>query len=287
MTFIYVCLCLAALAVLVPVINVIASSFSSPRAIAEGRVSFLPVEPTLVGYTMVLSSKAVQTGFLNSLFYTTVGTAVSVILTVLAAYPLSRRDMYGRGVLMFLFVLPMFISGGLIPTYLVVSKLGMIDTPWAMIFPTALGLFNLIITRTFFQINIPEELLQAAQIDGCSDFKFVTHVVLALSKPVLAVIILLYAIGKWNSYFEALIYVHKLSLQPLQIVLRDILTLSTFTTEMSTEQASIFMDVEDARYIGFLLKYSLIIIASLPFMFLYPFIQKYFIKGILIGSLKG
>lgn len=287
MIFVYTILSLILLVILIPIINVIASSLSSPKAVSQGRVSLWPIDFTFVGYTTVLRSPMIKIGFTNSIINTVCGTAYSVILTILAAYPLSRRDLYGRGFFMFLFTLTMFIGGGLIPSYLLVSRLGLINTRWAVIIPGAVGVWNVIVTRTFFQINIPEELLQAAQIDGCDDFRFVWNVVLALSKPIIAVQILLYAVGQWNSYFSALLYINKVELMPLQIVLRNILQLTQMTADMTPDRLMAYMAAEDARYISYAIKYSLIIIASLPIMILYPFIQKYFIKGVLIGSLKG
>lgn len=288
MTFIYMLLSLAAASILLPVMNVIASSFSSPKAISIGRVTFWPVNPTTLGYSLVFRSATVQNGFLNSLIYTSAGTAFSVFLTILAAYPLSRRDLYGRSFFMFLFTLTMFISGGLIPTYMVVNRLGMVDTRWALIIPGAVGVWNIIITRTFFQINIPEELLNAAQIDGCSDFRFVVRVVLPLSTPIIAVQILMFAVGQWNSYFHAIVYIHKPALQPLQVVLRNILILSSsMTWELNASTLTSALAGDDFALISYLLKYSLIVVASTPIMILYPFIQKYFIRGVLIGSLKG
>lgn len=288
MTVIYFFLIAITVSILLPVINIVASSFSSSKAVSLGKVTFWPVDTTLVGYSLVLRSTSVQRGFLNSLIYTSAGTAFSVFLTILAAYPLSRKDLFGRRFFMFMFTLTMFIGGGIIPTYLVVHRLGMTNTRWALIIPGALGVWNIIVSRTFFQINIPDELLHAAQIDGCNDYRFLTQIVLPLSVPIIAVQVLMFAVGNWNSYFSALIYLHKDGLQPLQIVLRNILMLSSsLSWDLNAATLGSLIPGDEMSTISYLLKYSLIVIASTPMMILYPFIQKYFIKGVLIGSLKG
>ncbi|MGH2618662.1 MAG: carbohydrate ABC transporter permease, partial [Thermomicrobiales bacterium] len=222
-------------------------------------------------------------GFLNSLFYTVVGTAVSVTLTILAAYPLSRKDLYGRGVFMFLFLFTLLFSGGLIPTYLVVKEMGMLNTRWALIVPTALSVWNLIITRTYFQTAIPDELHDAATIDGANDFRFLRDMVLPLSGPIIAVNALFYAVGHWNAYFDALIYLNDESLYPLQLVLRQILILNQTNLRMTGDVTSMLA----REYLADLLKYALIVVATVPLLLVYPFVQKHFVKGALIGSLKG
>jgi multiple sugar transport system permease protein/putative aldouronate transport system permease protein len=202
---------------------------------------------------------------------------------MLAAYPLARPNLPYKGLLMFLFTFTMMFSGGMIPTYILVRSLGMIDTVWAMIIPGALSVYNMIITRTFLQTNVPSELLEASQIDGCSDTRFFFKVVLPLSKAIIAVITLYYAVGHWNSYFNAFLYLNTSRLYPLQIVLRDILLANTF-------DASLIVDEELAaakQGLADLLKYSLMVVSSLPVILMYPFVQKYFTKGVLIGSIKG
>jgi ABC-type glycerol-3-phosphate transport system permease component len=212
-----------------------------------------------------------------------VGTAINIVMTIAAAWPLSRKDLWGRGPLTGFFVFTMLFSGGLISTYLVVQGLGMVDKRTAMVIPTALSIWNMIICRTYFQTSIPDELVEAAELDGCSDLATIWYVVLPLSTPIIAVIGLFYAIGHWNSYFQALIYLTSANLYPLQIVLRNILVLHQI-------DATMIMDVEEimAREgMKDLLQYSLIVVASAPVLALYPFAQKYFVKGLLIGSLKG
>ncbi|WNQ10209.1 carbohydrate ABC transporter permease [Paenibacillus aurantius] len=278
----YTFLTLVLLASLYPLVNIISSSFSSSDAVIAGRVWLLPVDPTLEGYAAVFKNKEIWRGFSNSLFYMIVGTVINVIITLMAAYPLSRPDFYGRNPLMFLFVFTMMFSGGLIPTYLVVRDLGLLDSRWAMILPGALSIWNMIITRTYFQTTIPQELLEAAQMDGSDDFTFVRKVVLPVSGPIIAVISLFYAVGHWNSFFNALLYLKSEDLFPLQLVLRKILIQNEISGEMiDAEQAAALVGLRD------LLKYSLIVVAITPMLVVYPFVQKYFVKGMMIGSLKG
>ncbi|MEF3306604.1 carbohydrate ABC transporter permease [Paenibacillus sp. GYB003] len=279
----YIVLSLFLVTVLYPLIYVASASVSSSDAVIAGEVWLWPVRPTLEGYAAVFRHKLIWSGFMNSVFYTAAGTAINVAMTILAAYPLSRKDFYGKNVFMFLFVFTMMFSGGLIPTYLVVKDLGLLNTVWSMLLPGALGVWNMIITRTYFQTTIPDELLEASQLDGCTDFQFVRKIVLPLSGPIIAVITLFYAVGHWNSYFNALIYLKSQHLFPLQLVLRDILVQNDVDLNM-------LMDVqEQAKREGLreLLKYSLIVVASVPLLVVYPFVQKYFVKGIMIGSLKG
>lgn len=269
--------------VLYPLLFIVSSSFSSSSAVIAGKVWLWPVDPTLEGYKAVFQYKKIWTGFANSLFYTTVGTIVNVALTVMAAYALSRKDLRGRQFIMLLFVFTMLFSAGLIPSYLVVKELGLLDTRWSMIIPSAVAAWNVIIARTFFQVTIPDELLEASQIDGCNDFGFFFRIVLPLSAPILAVLALFYATGHWNQYFQALIYLRSPERFPLQIILRDILI-------QNEVDASMMMDVSSmAKRDGLrqLLKYSLIVIASVPALIMYPFVQKHFVKGVMVGSLKG
>lgn len=269
--------------VLYPLLFIVSSSFSSSSAVIAGKVWLWPVDPTLEGYKAVFQYKKIWTGFANSLFYTTVGTIVNVALTVMAAYALSRKDLRGRQFIMLLFVFTMLFSAGLIPSYLVVKELGLLDTRLSMIIPSAVAAWNVIIARTFFQVTIPDELLEASQIDGCNDFGFFFRIVLPLSAPILAVLALFYATGHWNQYFQALIYLRSPERFPLQIILRDILI-------QNEVDASMMMDVSSmAKRDGLrqLLKYSLIVIASVPALIMYPFVQKHFVKGVMVGSLKG
>lgn len=268
-----------------PLVYVISASFSSPTAIIQGAVFLWPVEPNLEGYIAVLTNDAIMLGFGNSFFYMIVGTLVNISLTVLIAYPLSRTDFFGRRFMSLMLVFTMIFNAGLIPNYMLIKSLGLMDTRAVMIIPTALNVWNVMITITYFRTTIPKELLEASQIDGCDDFKFVRMIVIPLSKPIIAVITLFYAVEHWNSYFNALIYLKSASLRPLQIVLREILVQNQISIDMISS-----MDPEALaakENLATLLKYSLIIISSLPLMILYPFIQKHFVKGIMVGSVKG
>jgi putative aldouronate transport system permease protein len=283
LTAIYIFLGLLLVAIAYPLIYIVSSSFSSYIAVRAGRVWLWPVDPSLVGYQFVFRDPTIVSGYLNSAFYTFAGTALSVTLTIMMAYPLSLKDFWGRRLFIWALLFAFIFNGGLIPFYLVVKSLGMIDTRWAMIVPSALGIFQVMLAKTFFQSTIPTELNEAAQLDGCSDVRFLISIVLPLSKPIIAVLVLLYAIGQWNSYFNALIFLNSDSLYPLQLVLRSILILgqSQATKQVITpEQLQIF------EQISTLTKYSLIVVASVPVLLLYPLAQKYFVKGVMLGSLK-
>jgi putative aldouronate transport system permease protein len=280
--FVYLFLVAILLVVLYPMVYIVSASFSSPLAVTAGKVWLFPVDFSLRGYEVTFQNPQIVTGYLNSLFYTVAGTLISVVLTVFVAYPLSRRDLYGSNVLMFLITFTLIFSGGLIPTYLVVKDLGMIDTRWALLIPQAIAAFQVIIARTFFRSAIPDELVEAAELDGCNDLQFLWSVVLPLSKPIIAVLALMYAVSQWNGYFDALIYLKSSELQPLQLVLRNILILNT-TSSGSMDAAA----MAQRRQLADLLKYCLVVVGSVPVLLIYPFVQRYFVKGVLIGSIKG
>ncbi|MEC0176989.1 carbohydrate ABC transporter permease [Paenibacillus favisporus] len=279
----YAVLSIILIVVLYPLVFVVSASFSSSTAVLSGRVWLWPVEPTLEGYRAVFKNAMVVKGFLNTMFYTVAGTGINLVLSVMAAYPLSRKDFRGRNGFMLLFVFTMMFSGGLIPSYLLVKDLGMIDTVWAMLLPTALSVWNVIIMRTYFQTTIPDELLEASQLDGCSDLRFLLRIVLPLSGPILAVIALFYAVGHWNQYFNAMIYLKRAELYPLQLVLRDILVQNEVNIDMLGDAKT----AAARQGLRELLKYSLIVVTSFPLLVVYPFVQKFFVKGVMIGSLKG
>jgi putative aldouronate transport system permease protein len=281
MVGVYILLTTFLLAVLLPLIYIVASSFSDPRAVSAGRVSLWPVGFTLEGYSAVLRDPQILTGFGNSVFYTVVGTFISLVLTVALAYPLSRQDFWGRSVIAAGVVFTMLFAGGLIPTYLVVQELGLLNTRWALILPQAVGVWQVILGMAFFRVSIPDELYEAAQLDGSSDLRFLWSVVLPLSKPLLAVIALMYAITQWNSYFDALLYIRDPDLYPLQLVLRNILILNQSVTGMDAAEMLRRQELAD------LLKYSLIVVATVPMMLIYPFVARYFTKGVMIGAVKG
>jgi putative aldouronate transport system permease protein len=268
--------------VLLPLIYIVASSFSSPAAVNAGRVRFWPVEFSLEAYRSVLSNSEVLQGYYNSLIYAVAGTAISVTLTVAIAYPLSRKTFYGRNVLMTLLIFTMLFSGGVIPTYMVVHDLGMLNTRWAMLIPNAIGVWQVIIARTFFANSIPDELYEAAMLDGASEIRTLRSVVLPLSKPLLAVLALMYTIYQWNTYFDALVYLKDSDLFPLQIVLRNILLLNTPRTG-ATDMAQQMHQIQLAN----VLRYALIVVSSLPVLIIYPFVARHFTKGVMVGAVKG
>jgi putative aldouronate transport system permease protein len=277
-----VMLWIALIAVAVPLIYVVASSFSSASAVSAGRVLLWPVEPSLQAYKDALSNPQVLQGYYNSLIYAIGGTMISVTLTVAIAYPLSRRTFFGRNLIMSLLIFTMLFSGGLIPTYLVVQNLGMLNTRWALLIPSAIGVWQVIIARTFFRSTIPDELYEAATLDGASDLRFLWSIVLPLSKPMLAVIALMYAIYQWNSYFDALVYLKDTNLYPLQIVLRNILIQNT----ISDPSKDVAQQLE-RQQLANVLKYALIVVSSLPVLIIYPFIARHFTKGVMVGAVKG
>lgn len=276
-------LTLMLLAVLYPLYFIIIASISNPDRIFAGDVWLYPVEITFEGYSRIFQDGKIWTGYKNTIIYTVLGTALNVSLTLTAAYALSRKDFYGRTFFMMMFVFTMFFSGGLIPTYLLVQNLGMVNTMWAMIIPKAVAIWNIIVARTFFQATIPQEMLEAAKVDGCSNTKFFTKIVLPLSKPIIAVMVLFYAVGHWNSYFDALVYLNDESLYPLQLILRNIL----IQNEAAATMVSDLESVAAQQRIADLIKYGVIIVGSLPLLIVYPFVQKYFVQGVMIGGIKG
>lgn len=270
------------IAVLYPIIYVISASFSSGNAIATGKVWLWPVEFTLDGYAAVFKYKDIWIGYRNSIIYTVAGTLINVCMTMICAYPLSRKNLRGRNKIMFLFTFTMLFNGGMLPNYILISKLKMINTAWSLLLPGAISVYNMIVARTFIQSNIPDELLESSRIDGCDDIRFFFKMVLPLSKAILAVLVIWYAVGHWNSYFNAFLYLNDKSKYPLQIYLREILVLGEVQSDMidgETESA--------IRNLKYLLKYSTIVVSTVPLYAIYPFIQKYFVKGVMIGSVKG
>ena len=266
--------------VLYPVIYIISSSFSSPKPLISGNVLLLPVDFTLTGYKAVLRYDNVWVGFRNSLFYMVFGTAINLVMTTLAAYPLSRKDVPFKGIIMFLFTFTMIFNAGMIPNYLLIRDLGILNTIWTMLLPGAVSVYNMIVMRTFFMTSIPEDLLEASKLDGCTDFQYLRKVVLPLSKSILAVIVMYYAVGHWNAYFNAFLYLSDDRLYPLQIFLRDIL----ISNQVGAEMMDTYSENVGIEYV---LKYALIVIATIPMMVIYPFVQKHFQKGVMIGAVKG
>ncbi|QHQ60891.1 ABC transporter permease subunit [Anaerocolumna sedimenticola] len=269
--------------VLYPCIFVLAASFSSGSAVQAGKVFLWPVDFSLEGYKAVFKTSSVWTGFRNSLFYTLAGTFINIFITIITAYSLARADLPGRNGIMLFFTFTMFFNGGMITTYILVKNLNMINTVWAMLIPGALGVYNMIIARTFIQSNIPLELLEAAKMDGCSDIKFLTGIVVPLSKAVIAVLVLFYGVGHWNAYFNPMIYLNTKELYPLTLFLREILMADQIDPSTIQDPE---LQAQLARMAG-VIKYSLIVVSMVPILIIYPFIQKYFVKGVMIGSVKG
>ena len=269
--------------IMYPLIYVLSSSFSSGAAVTTGKVLLWPVDFCLTGYEVVLANKAVWKGYGNTLFYTILGTAFNVVLTTLAAYPLSRAKFRGKGLYMALFMIPMFFTGGMIPTYLLMSNLHLVNTRWALVVIGGISTYNMIVMRTFFQNSIPGELLEAAKIDGISDIGYLFKIVLPLYKAIIAVISLYYSVTHWNTYFNGLLYLRKRELYPLQMVLREILNASKITaTDIDDLEA--LAKIQEAADV---MKYALIVVSVVPMLILYPFIQKFFEKGVMVGSVKG
>jgi putative aldouronate transport system permease protein len=280
----YILLILLLILVLYPIIYIISCSLSDGNALMSGKVKLLPVGFTLDSYEAVFKYKSIWSGFKNSIIYTVIGTLLSMTLTLFAAYPLSRDDFRGSKIFTALFLFTMMFSGGLIPTYLLVKNLRMIDSMWAIILPGSVSAYNMIIARTFFKQTIPKELLEASEMDGCSDFRFFTQIVIPLSKPIVAVLCLWVAVALWNSYFNPMIYINTVEKYPLQLVLRKILLMSQVDLTSTTVDP---VKIAKNRYLSEMLKYGTIIVSSLPLMIVYPFVQKYFVKGVMIGSVKG
>jgi len=273
---------------LYPLLNVVAVSFSSSDAFVSGRVWLLPVNPTFEFYQMLFKIKQIWIGYGNSFIYTFAGTGLSLALTVMAAYPLSRRFLMGRAFFMTLFLITMFFGGGLVPSFILVKNLGMFNTRAALIIPGAIAVWHIIVARTFFISSIPQELYDAAEIDGANDFRLLFSLVLPLSLPLLAVLALWCAVGIWNSFFGALIYLTDSSKYPLQLVIRDYFgdpknmdaAMRQFGLLGNRDSAVVYSKRE-------VLKYAIVVVSSLPMVMLYPFVQRHFVKGVMLGSLKG
>lgn len=270
-----------------PLWFVVIASFSEPNEVWMGNVILWPKGFTLVAYEALKDYGDIWLGYRNTLFYTIVGTLINMVMTVFAAYPLSRKDFMPRNVLMVFFMITMYFSGGLIPTYLVVNKLHLTNTVWAMIIPGAISFYNVIVTRTYFINSIPPSLQEAAELDGANTFQLMIKVILPLSKPILAVIGLYYAVGHWNDFYTALIYVNDRALLPLQSFLRDLLMSSKLSISGTNASGMDAATLEAKRQLAQTLKYSVIIVSTVPVLCVYPFIQKYFVKGVMIGSVKG
>ena len=286
LNFVYIFVGLFTLAVLYPLAYVISCSFSSPAALIAGKVFLWPVDFGFMGYEAVFKTAQVWFGYRNSLIYTTTGTVLSVMVNMAAAFPLTRREFRAKGTITWLYAITMFIGGSLIPGYLLVLNLGMMDTMWALIVPGLTSAWSIIIARTFIVSSIPEELYEAASSEGCDYFSYFLRIILPLSKAIMAVLALGYATYMWNSYFSALLYLKTPEKYPLQLILKNILV-SNIVDFTAMDKMTNIKDMMERKYLSELLKYSLIVVSSVPLMIFYPFIQKYFIKGVMVGSIKG
>lgn len=284
----HVLLILVVIACLYPLYFTVIASFSDPYSVVRGQVIFWPQGFTLDSYRAVFQYKQLWVGYRNTILYTIVGTLYNLFLLLPCAYAMAKRGLKGKGVLMGLFVFTMYFSGGMIPSYLIMKQLGLINTPWVLILPGAFSVYNMIVTRTYFSSSFPEALAEAAKIDGAGEFRIFLTICLPLSGAIIAVMALFNALGHWNSYFNALIYINDSELYPLQLVLRQILVLNQSmnvdSSTMTTEEIAYQLQ---KAYMAETMKYSVLFIANLPMLVAYPFVQKYFVKGVMIGSVKG
>lgn len=281
-TILYVIAAILILITLYPMYFIIIASFSDPALVSQGKIMFIPRGINFKAYKQLAGYAKLWVGYKNTILYVIGGTIMTLVVNIPASYALSRKNMYGRNVMTFFYLIPMFFTGGLIPTYMAVKDFGLLDTYWVMIVPFSVVTYYIIVGRTFFQNSIPDDLWEAAQLDGCGYLGFFFKIVLPLSKAVIAVIALWAAVGQWNSYFNALIYLRSEELQPLQIVLRNILVSNQTIAAQTTGAAAV-----EAKQMADLIKYAVIVVSSAPIMCMYPFVQKYFNQGVMLGSVKG
>lgn len=275
-------LVLAVISILIPLIYVFIASFMDPSTLLTKGISFNPSEWSLAGYKKIFEDQSIVRGFMNSMLYSTAFTLITVVITIFAAYPLAQQDFVGKKAVMTMFIITMFFNGGLIPTYLLVKDLGMLNTIWAVLIPGAVNVWNIILAKAFFE-GIPKEIIEAAKIDGASSYRIFFDIILPLAKPIICVIALYAFVGQWNSYFDAMIYLKNDNLAPLQLVLRRILIQNQPMPGMISDQLA----MAEVKKIAEIIKYSAIVISSIPLLLMYPFFQKYFEKGVMVGSVKG
>ena len=280
---VYTTVALISVMILYPLWFVIIASISDPNLVATGEVLLLPKGITFEGFKYIFRDPRIWSGYYNTIRYTVVGTMLALFITIPAGYALSRTDMKGRGIIMKLLIVTKYFSGGLIPTYLVVDALGFVNTPYVLMILGSFSVFNLILCRTYFLNTMPVELQEAAEIDGCGIFQYFMKIVIPLSKSIIAIMVLYYAVGHWNSFFNGLVYVTDSDLYPLQLILRDILITGQSVDPSTVDPESLELMKQIARTI----QYGVIIVSSLPVLVLYPFVQKHFVKGVMIGSVKG
>jgi ABC-type glycerol-3-phosphate transport system permease component len=280
----YILLLFCGTVVLIPLLNVFAQSLSDPYAVLGGRVILWPRNFTLETFKLILRNRNIMIGYVNTLYYAFFGTVINLLMTIMCAYPLSRKNFVGRNFFMLIFAFTMMFGGGMIPTYIVIKNLGLLDSRWVMLLPCAMTVWNMILARTFFQNTIPVELYESAEMDGASDIKTLVSIVIPLSTPIIAVLTLFYAVSvHWNSYFDAMMYLKSQNLFNIQLILRNaIANISTLLNQSGDLTA-----MEQTLAYAEASKYVIIVISMLPVLIIYPFVQKYFIKGIMIGAIKG
>lgn len=286
-TVIFIILTLILFVVAYPLYWVIISSFSDPTAVSAGKVLLRPIGFTLKGYAEVFKNSQVMRGFFNSIVITFVGVCVNLAVTLPTAYALSRDNFSGKKPITIFYMITMFFGGGMIPTYLVVKNMQLLNTIWALVLPGCLSVYNMIVARTFFKSNISEELYEAGEIDGCTQSRFFFQIALPLSKAIIAIMVLYYGVGHWNSYFSALLYISDQDKYPLQLVLRNILITNQTALSQTATTAAARAALQEQQQLMDVMKYSLIIISSVPVLIMYPLVQKHFVKGVMIGSVKG
>lgn len=266
-----------------PLYFIVIASFSDPTLVYQGKVRLFPQGITFIGYIKTFANSGLWTAYKNTILYTIVGTAINVVMTMTAAYALSVKEMYGRRVVMFLITFTMYFSGGMMPTYFLVKDLGLLDSIWSMVLPGAVSAYNLMIARSFLESNIPKELYEAAEMDGCSRLTFFGKIVLPLSGTLIAILVLFYGVSHWNTYFDALMYIQDRDKFPLQVILREILLQNSFSVDevMDPDLMAVLEQLKNS------IKYVVIIVSSVPVLILYPLLQKHFVKGVMIGSVKG
>lgn len=266
---------------LYPLLYVVACSFSDPLSVVQSRITLLPQGPTLAAYERVFRNEMIMSGYKNTLVYTLLGTAINVVITLMTAYPLSRPDLVGKKAVNSMIAFTMLFSGGMVPTFLVVKDLGLMDSVWAIVLPGAMSAWNMFIVKNYYMTSIPRELIEAADVDGASDIRAYLSIVTPLSAPIVAVMVLYYGVGHWNAYFDALLYLRDKARYPLQLVIRTFFTASDYAEQGGGSGDTAMLLINET------MKYALIVIASAPILCLYPLLQRYFIKGVMLGAIKG
>lgn len=286
--FVYLFLIVALVIVAYPLLYIVSASVSDPHAVNTGEMLLFPKGITFEGYKTIFDNNALWRGYANTIFYTFLGTSINLFVTIPAGYALSRPNFYGKSLFTKFMMVTMFVSGGLIPSYILVTNLGLNNSVWALVLPNAASVYNIIVTRTFFQSSIPDEIEEAATMDGANYFRRFFSIILPLSKPIISVMALFYGIGHWNQYFSSLLYISDRKKYPLQMILREILVLQDLSSNPSQQMTGELAEfLYSQQQLGQVIKYGVMIVSTLPLILIYPFLQKYFVKGVMIGSLKG